>query len=261
MITKKELIIVATHKDYDFPKDQGYLPLHVGKEGSSVKFNLQGDNTGDNISSLNKYFCETTGLYWSWKNTSAEIYGLSHYRRYFKPINDKVSVANNEVASAKDLSLILNNYDVILSKPRNYWIETIKQHYSNAHHESDLFVLRDIISILHPDYLHSFDKVMNGRKLSLYNMFVMRSDLFHNYCEWLFSVLFEIEKRIPYKEYGPYQGRVFGFMAERLLNVWVTKNITPNKIYFQPVINIEGENILLKGIGLLERKFRGTKRK
>ena len=100
---------------------------------------------------------------------------------------------------------------------------------------------------------------MDGRRLSLFNMFVLRSELFNSYCNWLFSILFEVEKRIPYKEYGPYQGRVFGFLAERLLNVWVEKNISQEKIKYLPVVNLEGENLFIKAVGLLKRKISGQK--
>ena len=61
-------IIVATHKEFIMPQDKDlYLSLHVGCEGKK-DLGLQGDNTGDNISVLNPYYCELTGLYWAWKN-------------------------------------------------------------------------------------------------------------------------------------------------------------------------------------------------
>ena len=56
-------IIVACHKECDYPKDPVYLPLHVGCEGKA-SIGLTGDNSGDNISKKNPVFCELTGLYW-----------------------------------------------------------------------------------------------------------------------------------------------------------------------------------------------------
>ena len=56
-------IIVATHKNFIMPQDKElYLPVHVGCEGKK-DLGFQGDNTGDNISVLNPYYCELTGLY------------------------------------------------------------------------------------------------------------------------------------------------------------------------------------------------------
>ena len=61
-------ILVATHKKYKMPRDTSiYLPIHVGCEGKK-KLGFQGDNSGENISVLNPYYCELTGLYWAWKN-------------------------------------------------------------------------------------------------------------------------------------------------------------------------------------------------
>ena len=63
-------IIVATHKKYQMPKDDMYLPLHVGAEGkldedgNDLDLGYTKDNSGDNISNLNSSFCELTGLYW-----------------------------------------------------------------------------------------------------------------------------------------------------------------------------------------------------
>lgn len=252
-------IIVAAHKNYQFPDDDGYLPLQVGRAISPNALSIEGDNSGDNISELNKNFCELTGLYWLWKNINADAYGLVHYRRYFKPLSDGLLLSNQHIATSDELGNMLEKYDIILSSKRNYWIETIQQHYKNAHYERDLNVLEAVIAEQCPEYSLAFSKVMAGRRLSLFNMFVLRSDLFNSYCDWLFSVLFEVETRISYKEYGPYQGRVFGFLAERLLNVWVEKNISQEKIKYLPVVNLEGENLFSKAVGLLKRKISGQK--
>ena len=75
-------IIVAAHKKYRMPADDIYLPLHVGAEGKE-SIGYQGDNIGENISNLNPYFCELTGMYWMWKNLKADYLGLAHYRRHF----------------------------------------------------------------------------------------------------------------------------------------------------------------------------------
>lgn len=74
----KVTVIVAAHKKYRMPEDACYLPLHVGKEGKE-EIGFAGDNTGDNISLKNPYYCELTGLYWMWKNVEADYLGLLHY--------------------------------------------------------------------------------------------------------------------------------------------------------------------------------------
>lgn len=254
-MSSRMCIMVAAHKDYTFPSDPGFLPVQVGRANSTQPLWFQGDDDGENISSLNQSFCELTGLYWMWRNRQAEFYGLSHYRRYFASTESSIELLGKNIASSVELMSFLDGKAVILSKPRNYWIETVREHYKNAHHINDLNVVEEIIQELFPEYLPSFNRVMVRRKVSLYNMFVMRSADFNAYCEWLFSILFEAQKRIPYQSYGPYQKRVFGFLAERLLNVWVEKNYARNQIQYLPVVNLEGENLFKKAVDLLKRKF------
>ena len=55
----KTKILIAIHKEYETPKDELYLPLHVGAEGKQ-DLGLKKDNEGENISCLNPYFCELT---------------------------------------------------------------------------------------------------------------------------------------------------------------------------------------------------------
>lgn len=252
-------ILVAAHKPYEFPRDDGYLPVHVGKANSKQDLGIQGDDAGENISTLNPYFCELTGLYWLWKNHQADVYGLAHYRRYFKPVGEGVPLGKQRVASPDELLGLLERYPLLLSKPRRYWVESIRKHYAHAHNAGDMQALEQVLHELHPDYLPAFNAVMDGDRASLYNMFVMRAEHFDAYCEWLFPILLEVEKRIPYREYGAYQKRVFGFLGERLLNVWARKNFKPSEIKYLPTVNLEGEPKLKKAYNLLRRKFLGEK--
>lgn len=52
-------------------------------------------------------------------------------------------------------------------------------------------------------------------------MFIMKWDDFNNYCNWLFPILKEAEKRIDISHYNVIQKRIWGYMAERLMNVWL----------------------------------------
>ena len=46
---------------------------------------------------------------------------------------------------------------------------------------------------------------------------------FNNYCSWLFPILEEFDCRVDVSTYGPQERRVNGYLAERLLGVYVTK--------------------------------------
>ena len=244
-------ILIATHKPYWMPDDDIYLPIQVGSAINKTDLGYCRDDTGDNISAKNKNYCELTGLYWAWKNLEADYIGLSHYRRHFtvrKSRNKKTLPINGQ--EIKDL---LSNYDVLLPKARNYFIETTYSQYIHAHHKEDLEYTEQIIVELFPEYIDSYHKVMKSTKGHRFNMFVMRKDIFDSYCEWLFSILFELEKRLDISKYSINDARVYGFVGERLLDVWLQKNLFVCKEI--PYVFMEKQNWIKKGALFLKRKL------
>lgn len=253
----KTKILVATHKHYQMPKGDLYLPIHVGKEGKS-DLGYQGDNTGENISNKNSSFCELTGLFWAWKNFDCDYIGLCHYRRYFttKSLLTRFMSRNNKfdlILNEEDVNHLMSKYDVIVPKKRNYYIENIWTHYQNAHEIKDLEETREIIEEMYPSYVSSFDEVMSGKTLHLYNMFVMKKKDFNRYSEWVFSILFELEKRTDISDYDAYQSRIYGFISERLFNVWLTENKELAKAEIT-AMNMENIKWVNKIIQFLKRK-------
>lgn len=249
-------IIVAAHKPYKMPKNDIYFPLHVGKAGKT-DIGFTGDDTGDNISKKNPNFCELTGLYWAWKNLDADYIGLAHYRRHFT-VKGKKGSKEQRIINAAELKKILKKYDVVLPTPRNYYIETNYSQYIHAHHEQDLTVTRQIIQEKYPKYIPAYDDCMKKTYGHRFNMFIMKKDKFDAYCKWLFDILFELEKRLDISTYNQNDSRVFGFVSERLLDVW----INTNHIHYvdQPYIFMEKQNWFIKGINFVKRKF-GMKQK
>lgn len=244
-------VLVATHKKYWMPEDACYLPLHVGREGKN-DLGYVSDNTGDNISNKNANYCELTGLYWAWKNLNCEYIGLCHYRRYFAK-KEKVRDKKERIMGAHDYESLLEKYDVILPTKRNYYIETVRSQYEHAHVKSDLDTVKQVIDELYPDYSNAFEVVMNRRRLHILNIFVMKKSLFDEYCKWLFTILFEVEKRVDISSYSVYEARIFGFLSERLFNVWLEKQQLNCKEV--PVVFLEKQNWAKKITKFLIRKI------
>lgn len=248
-------ILVATHKKAQMPQDSCYLPIHVGREGKQ-DLGYIGDDTGDNISSKNKSFCELTGAYWAWKNLECDYLGLVHYRRLFaNGIHFTTSGKWASILTKRDFEALLQKADVILPKKRHYYIETSRSQYEHAHNPNDLRVLQDVIKERHPEYIKSLNEVLDKTSGHRFNMFIMRKDIFDQYCAWLFDILFELERRIDTSNYNKYNSRVFGFIGERLMDVW----ITTNRISFveQNVLFMERQNWVSKIFQFLKRKFCG----
>ena len=59
----------------------------------------------------------------------------------------------------------------------------------------------------------------NCNKAVGYNMFITHWKHFNAYSEWLFDILFEVERRVPPTD-DPIQSRIYGYMSERLINAF-----------------------------------------
>lgn len=249
-------IYVATHKMANFPKQDIYIPLHVGAEGKEDLGYLK-DNTGDNISIKNKNYCELTATYWIMKNDNSDIVGLTHYRRYF--FKNIYSNSFKNILEKQEILEILKNYDIIVPKKTNLDYN-VKKQYEVVHHLKDLEECKNIIKEKYPQYEQAFNKIMNDYKMHTCNMFISKKKLFNEYYTWLFDILFELEKRVDISNYDDYNKRIYGFLSERLFNVWLEKNKTDLKIKEFMVYNTD-KTILWQTLKSLNEKLKGMKNK
>ena len=249
-------IFVVSHKPYRKPIMRDYSIIQVGSHDTD--FSSVRDNRGDNIAERNSSYCELTALYWIWRNSglSAETpVGLCHYRRYFKG-NERFIVNGRAISiiNRDGVDAALRGADIILPTKRRYIIDTVLEHYASAHNIRDLELVREIALDKYPAMGAAFQKVLSARSLHLYNMFVMRKGALDDYCGWLFDVLFTAESAINVSAYNRYQSRTFGFLAERLFNVWIVHQAL--KVARVSVVNIEGEQYGKKLLMYMKRKIK-----
>lgn len=244
-------ILVAAHKNYVMPQDQNlYLPIFVGKDlHPDVNHTFQGDNTGDNISIKNAHYNELTAVYWAWRNLAADAVGLVHYRRYLS-LHKQKNLAT--ILTQQQTESLLQQHDIILPKKRNYYIESNYSHYVHAHHAEPLVLTRKIIEQDHPAYLSAFDQVLRRKSAHMFNMFIMKKKPFDEYCQWLFDILAKVEQNLDISDYNQYETRVYGFISERLLDVWLAVNhqYRTTEVNF---VYMEKQNWLIKGGNFLKR--------
>lgn len=251
-------IIVVSHKPYAMPDDPIYIPVEVGAANRSQHFFPNRDDLGkDNISAKNKNYCELTGIYWAYKNLEYDVLGLVHYRRYFRKRNFFVSKKLKNVISQKEIEKKLAKADFILPKKRHYYIESNYSHYVHAHKAEPLDKTREIIQKDYPSYLAAFDHRRKKRSGHYFNRFIGRKEVVKGYLDWVFDILFKLEMQIDVSSYSDYDQRVFGFISERLLDVYIEANhltFTEQKYDFR-----ERQNWLKKGFAFLKRHFAGSK--
>ena len=65
--------------------------------------------------------------------------------------------------------------------------------------------------------------MMQEKAVHMFNMLIAKEVIFDEYTSWLIDVLSEVEKRVDITDYTPYEKRIFGFISELLLDVWVQK--------------------------------------
>lgn len=210
-------IYAMTHKQFDVPKDSMYQPLHVGRAVAD-DLGYPGDDEGENISHLNCYYSELTGHYWLWKNCSDVDYiGTCHYRRYL--INEQ-----EKILTKKEYESLLRDYDLITTK-RVILNNSYHYGFSANHNIKALDCAGEVIRDLYPDYYDAFITLVHGNETYFGNMFVTSKTLFDAYCEWLFTIFAEVERRIDLDtDEDAYHKRVLGFISEFLLLVWVRVN-------------------------------------
>lgn len=263
---KRVTVIIAAHKKYQMPTDEMYLPVQVGAAGKDSIENYQRDDEDENISELNSYFCELTGLYWAWKNLKSDYIGLAHYRRHFS-LHPHDKNKWNAVLKKSEIEADLEKIKVFTPTKRRYYIETLYSHYAHTHYEGQLDVTRIIIEECYPEYLGSFDKAVNQRWGYMFNMMIMERGMFDSYCSWLFDILFELRKRMgkeAEESLDKFQGRFYGRISEIIFNVWLQEQIKTGKIKDTeikeiPVIHMEDINWWKKGGAFLKAKFTGEK--
>ena len=191
------------------PTESMYLPIHCGRAVTKLdtdslnwmKKYTQGDDTGDNISELNPYFCELTAIYWAWKNYeklgSPKKIGFCHYRRYFMDFGTKS----------------------VITAPIHFLSKTVAEQF-NANH--DPCELQKAVNLIEDsEFKHSAMEYLNQRKGYFFNMFILPKENFFEYCNFLFPLLFKLSENSNWNRLDSYQRRMPGFLAERLTGAYL----------------------------------------
>ena len=252
-------IFVVYYKPAPLIKTETFIPIQAGRKIADTRSrqgtftreqinwlnnNMIGDDTGDNISELNRSFAEVTALYWIWKNTTSPFIGMFQYRRFLS-INANahypmltfpsmrfrhLGIKHLETFSKqflRDLELqkkfILPwfaTHDILLSEPLKL---NAYQQYTEEH---DIKDLERALAILKQKYPEMYDFAIadlnseNGFYPS--NLFITRREILNNYAEWLFSILLplydEIKDEVNARDTE--KKLAFAYLTERLFTIY-----------------------------------------
>lgn len=215
LMNSKFSMYMITHKNVDFIPS-GRTPLFVGKGNN--EHNWLRDNLDDNIAQKNPNYCELTAFYYLWKNDKTDDYiSIEHYRRFFKEWYNPTLISKEKMLD------YLKEYDIVTTQYYNFG-ETVEEYYKEHHIGDDMVKVKEVIEDKYPEYLSAFNIVMNNGYSAACNMIATSKRNFDAYCKWLFDILFSIESKIDIENRDAYQKRVFGFLSERLQNVWIIQN-------------------------------------
>ena len=253
-------LLIATHKLYEMPQDALYETIQVGAKGKEqLHPDYLRDDSGMEISDRNPYYCELTAVYWAWKNLSADAYGVVQYRRYFakdKPISKDPSERLKHVLTLQDAQALLADADGIVPQKRKYYIETLRSHYEHTIHENHMELARELVKARCPAYLPYVDRVYGRTWGYMFNMFLLKRPYADDYCNWIFDLLFELEKQIDTTQMSAFHKRLYGRVSEILFNAWVLKKQEEGMVLKEvPVFSVEPEDWWKKGTAFLKAKF------
>ena len=251
-------------RHYSKIKDLNYIPVGLGKNEFDKRW-LR-DNSGENISSKNPFYGEYTFHYWLWKNYIHKIkddnwIGFCGYQYFWNQKKDGKNEKNNILKYVPDE---WSNYEAIIADPqfvdniklskifknanlsflfdyRTYLKkkQNIKFHFQVFHGKDSL---EKAINLLDDENREPFRRYVNEKNsFHKWNMFVCRSkEKIIKYYASLFNWLDKCEKLFGFNLDGYGQKRMYGFLAERYLSYWFTKN---TKFLSWPVfkLNIDQE--------------------
>lgn len=250
-------ILVAYHKKDHIYNSEKLVPIHCGrsvafektKDGkiSQEEFNWLlnntiGDDTGDNISNLNRTLNEMTAIYWAWKNYdklgNPDYIGLNHYRRYF------------EINYGK-LDEILSKFDFIkqkhsISKQSFYDIWLNLEDRDNNFIDNSIQICKEV----NPEKGRKIEKFLKGNiHRGFCNMFIMKKEDFFKYCEFIFPIVLKLPQEVTY-------GRQAGYFAELLTSYYLYEMSKKQKAFNTSIVSYYEES----GTNFIKDKIFSIKR-
>lgn len=256
-------ILVSYIKPSFLFKSDILTPIHLGRaiERESSKDGVISDEDinwlhenciGDddfegNISHVNRRVGFLTGTYWAWKNYeklgNPKYFGSFGYRKLF----ESVFLKN------------IKKYDFVLPIMRESYLENLEIEFINFHGINAYQIMQKAVNQVYQN--NNFKSYMMRKSGYYHEIYVLKQNLFFQFCEWIFPIL-EILIKIKANDYKTTSTsnltqydllrfnndlRDIAFIIETLTGFWLFELTKNNKNYIEiPYIIIEKENLLSK---------------
>jgi hypothetical protein len=245
-------IYICTHRDFDNKLTSPVYKILIDEKSQlKEEYNLTIIETNkDNILYPKRLaYAECSKIYYIWKlykegKLKSKYVGFTHYSRIF-PFKDDIP----------DLDEMFKYYDVIV-KSRYIFGVNISVHYNENHIGHFLNESLDIIREKFPEYYQPALTFLDKKYAYFCNVFIMKNEDFIKWGEFVFGVLFELDRRnnitsdedvkaILIKEAKEaeksnktfnivFQRRIEGFLSERIGNIFYERHF--KKIYEIPTL-------------------------
>ncbi len=259
-------ILIGYHRPAVLLKGSVFVPIHLGRALATkvskdcamtlgdhqwMLDHMIGDNTGDNISSLNREYCETTAMYWAWKNYrklgNPKYIGFMHYRRHLcfdernvEDVQASLGAIYNErinwdyikkyQLSKQQIIKAINEYDIVTSEKEDVSLVGAKDvrdiwNINGKLNPEDIdFIVKKMVE-MYPDYGEASRAYLSGPHAYLKNIFIMKKKYFMEFCKILFDVLFSCQHLC--EKYNDLQKRrVLAYASEWIFGIYITKKQT-----------------------------------
>lgn len=240
-----------------------YLPVRCGAVLDEFNTSdIQGDDTGDNISEKRAAYGEFTVQYWAWKNTVSEYIGLCHYRRYFSfsekhfrakkydkmihvpvlcpHVLNKFNIEDTDriVKTVEKTDIIIPEPIKVTQLPTINGIKDTVGEMWNAYTEFSCngksfseFILY-FINEISPKYSASAVDYLRGNIHHGFNCYIMKYRFFNEMCEFQFPIMAKFEEYCKQNRYE-YTGRLIGYFGEALNGIFIHYLINELKVNYK----------------------------
>ena len=245
-------IYICTHRDFDNKLTSPVYKILIDEKSQlKEEYNLTIIETNkDNILYPKRLsYAECSKIYYIWKlykegKLKSKYVGFTHYSRIF-PFKDDIP----------DLDEMFKYYDVIVKSRYIFGVNT-RVHYNENHIGHFLNESLDIIREKFPEYYQPALTFLDKKYAYFCNVFIMKNEDFIKWGEFVFGVLFELDRRnnitsdedvkaILINEAKEaeksnktfnivFQRRIEGFLSERIGNIFYERHF--KKIYEIPTL-------------------------